>query len=232
MLGVPSQKHIMTISLPQTNRAPVFHFKVVLCNLSNLPHQGEKRREESQGKVWTVWKPHWTFTAGSSSVSLTAHLPTSNAGYKGFLIRVAHKLSNLDILQPSCPKGDTEQKLHQNLLPFLCQAKALQEKALLKAFICLRDIYLSPMAESCKLRALHMDPELLCPPNLLLQIFWTKLPASLSGILKDLFSLPLEDLYESSGKSLPSKKHQQILQFLWVLMWELGKPEFLERNLL
>lgn len=63
--------------------------------------------------------------AGSSSVSLTAHVPPSNVGDKDFLIRVVYKLSNLDIVQPSCPKGDAEQKLHQNLLPFLCQAKAL-----------------------------------------------------------------------------------------------------------
>jgi len=63
--------------------------------------------------------------AGSSSETPSAHLPASNAGYNGFLIRVVYKLSNLDIAQPSCPKGDAEQKLHQNLLPFLCPVKAL-----------------------------------------------------------------------------------------------------------
>lgn len=86
------------------------------------------------------------------SAHLSAPLPP-NAKYKGFLIRVVYKLSNLDILQPSCPKEDAKQKLHQALLPFLCQAKGFQEKAHLKAFTWLRNfISVNPTADSSNLR--------------------------------------------------------------------------------
>lgn len=98
-----------------TNRAPVFNAKGVLCDLSNLPHQ--RKAERSQGRVWTVEQPHWTST---QAPLLSTHFPASNTGYKGFLFRVVYKLSNLDTEQPPCPKGDGEQKFHQNLLLFLC----------------------------------------------------------------------------------------------------------------
>lgn len=67
-------------------------------------------------------------------------LHRSNAGHKGFLIRVVYKLSNLNIPQPSCQGGDTKQKVHPTVLPFLCQDRALQEKALSKAYFQLRNI--------------------------------------------------------------------------------------------
>lgn len=56
-----------------------------------------------------------------------------------------------------------------------CFSSAISGKSSLKkkTFICLWKIYLNSMAESCKLRALHVEPELFYPPNLSLQIFWT-----------------------------------------------------------
>lgn len=116
--------------------------------------------------------------AGSPSVSLTAHLPAANIGHKGFLIRVVYKLSNLDIAQPSCPKGDTEQKLpHKPAALPLPGQNTGGRQALSEAFICLRNVSLSPMAESCKLRAVHVEPERLRPPNLSLQISWPNVPS-------------------------------------------------------
>lgn len=54
-----------------------------------------------------------------------------------------------------------------------CSSSAISGKSFLKTFICLWKIYLNSMAESCKLRALHVEPGLFYPPNLSLQVFWT-----------------------------------------------------------
>lgn len=88
------------------------------------------------------------------------------------------------------------------------------------------------MAESCKLRGLHVEPGLFYPPNLSLQIFWTNFPRKFLRDLKGFILFITWKAIQVLGQNLPSKKHQQILQLLSVLMWELDKPKFLERNLL
>lgn len=56
----------------------LFLISVVLCNLSNLLHRGEERREKSQGKVWTLPRMFKSSTGRSGKAPLlSAHLCTS-----------------------------------------------------------------------------------------------------------------------------------------------------------
>ena len=50
-------RNIMTVSLPQTNRAPVFNFKAVICNSSNLCTTGTKEESRARGRFELLKSP-------------------------------------------------------------------------------------------------------------------------------------------------------------------------------
>lgn len=220
---------MVTVSLPLTNRAPAFNFKVVLCNLSNPPQQGEKR---GRGRFERLKSPtgHSRQAPLPSVSHLTSPHPTqaTKVSLSGWFINcqtwIYHSHPAQKVMQ------------NRNFPRISCPSPARPKHCRKRLF----ENHLSALGTSVQVPWQKAADSELCRWNLSYSVLQTScfkysgqtFAASLSGILKDLFSLSLEDLYESSGKSLPSKKHQQIFQLLLVLMWQLHKPKCLERNLL